>query len=328
MITQTHTLRVLFAGTPETAVPSLQALVDSGQHVVAVLTRPDAPVGRRRVMTPSPVAQKAEELGIPIIKAARLTGEAGRPVLEQIAALELDIAAVVAYGGLIPPEGLALPRLGWVNLHFSLLPAYRGAAPVQHAVIAGETRTGACVFQLEEGLDTGPIFSTLERDLRPHETAGTVLADLAASGAELLAQTLTDIGAGALAASPQLGDPTYAPKLDQADGRIDPAESSDRVAARINGVTPEPGAWALTDEQTPQRIKVIGAAPDTEPLPTATGREPLGSFIATKRSLHLVCGSGTVRLDQVQPAGKKPMRAVDWFRGQDPNRRFSAGEHA
>ena len=317
--------RVLFAGTPQTAVPSLEALIASGHDVVAVLTRPDAPVGRKRVLTPSPVAQKAEELAIPVIKAARLTGEAGIPVLQEIAALDLDIAAVVAYGGLIPASGLELPRRGWVNLHFSLLPAYRGAAPVQHAVISGERRTGASVFQLEEGLDTGPVFSTLERELSSDETAGEVLSDLAVHGAELLSQTLRQILAGAIEATPQVGEPTYAPKLTQDDGRIDPSQSAAAVAARINGVTPEPGAWAETDEPTPQRIKLIGASPDHGSVDVSAEGRPSGSLVATKRTLHLVCADGTVRLDQVQPAGKKPMRAVDWFRGQDPNRRFTTG---
>lgn len=317
--------RVLFAGTPQTAVPSLEALVAAGQDVVAVLTRPDAPLGRKRILTPSPVAQKAEELGIPLIKAARLTGEAGVRVLEEIAALDLDIAAVVAYGGLIPAAGLDLPRRGWVNLHFSLLPAYRGAAPVQHAVIAGEPRTGACVFQLEEGLDTGPIFSMLERELGSDETAGVVLADLAVQGAGLLARTLQQIHAGQIEATPQVGDPSYAPKLTQEDGRIDSSQSAVAVAAHINGVTPEPGAWAETNEPSPQRIKLIGATPDHREESPAGPQHPSGALVGTKRSLHLVCGDGTVRLDQVQPAGKKPMRAVDWFRGQDPNRRFITG---
>ena len=319
--------RVLFAGTPQTAVPSLEALVAAGADVVAVLTRPDAPLGRKRVLTPSPVAQKADELGIPLLKAARLTGESGAPVLQQIADLDLDIAAVVAYGGLVPPAGLALPRRGWVNLHFSLLPAYRGAAPVQHAVIAGEDRTGACVFQLEEGLDTGPVFSQLDRELRSDETAGEVLADLAVRGAELLARTVQQIHAGDVQATPQVGEPSYAPKLTQADGRIDPAQPAVVVAARINGVTPEPGAWAETDEPTPQRIKLIGASPDQGTTEVPAEGRPSGSLVATKRSLHLVCGDGTVRLDQVQPSGKKPMRAVDWFRGQDPDRRFITGAH-
>lgn len=318
--------RVLFAGTPQTAVPSLDAVVASGADVVAVLTRPDAPVGRKRVMTPSPVAQRAEELRIPVLKASRLTGEQGQPILDQIAALDLDLAVVVAYGGLIPPAGLGLPRKGWINLHFSLLPAYRGAAPVQHALIQGETLTGACVFQLEAGLDTGPVFSRLEREIDPAETAGQVLEDLSHRGAELLAQTVREIADGTAHAKPQSGEPTLAPKLDQSDGRIDPGESARAVAARINGVTPEPGAWAETVAENPQRIKLIGAAPATGAADGVDlGDRVPGQLVATRREVFLVCADGAVRLHQVQPAGKKAMSAVDWHRGLAEDLRFVVG---
>ena len=317
--------RVLFAGTPETAVPSLEALVDHGFDVVAVLTRPDAPVGRRRVLTPSPVARRAADLGIPVLKADRLTGPDAEPVLGQIRDLNLDVAAVVAYGALVPAAGLHLPRLGWVNLHFSLLPAHRGAAPVQHAVIQGDRLTGACVFQLETGLDTGPVFSRLERAVEPSETAGEVLADLSRSGAELLAHTLAELRSGTAHARPQTGEPTLAPKLTQKDGRIDPSASARSVAARINGVTPEPGAWAVTQGEPAQRIKLIGASPvDTATEQDWGGRAP-GDLVATRREVLLVCADGAVRLDRVQPAGKKPMPAADWLRGQPSTPRFDTG---
>ena len=232
-------MRVLFAGTPAVAVPSLDALVDAGFDVVAVLTRPDAPLGRKRVLTPSPVAARAAELGIEIIHAAKV--DAG--VTARIAAAAPDVAAIVAYGGLIPPAALAVPRHGWVNLHFSLLPAWRGAAPVQRAVIAGDDVTGAVTFRLEEGLDTGPVFGTLTETVHPADTAGALLERLSHSGAVLLAQTLSAIDAGKAVALPQQGDVSLAPKLSLEDGRLDWQQPALAIGRRARGVTPEPGAW-------------------------------------------------------------------------------------
>ncbi|WFP15248.1 methionyl-tRNA formyltransferase [Citricoccus muralis] len=314
--------RVLFAGTPQTAVPSLNALIDAGIDVVGVLTRPDAPVGRKRVLTPSPVAARAEALGLPVIKASRLSGEDGLAALEQLRAWELDLAVVVAYGGLVPESGLNIPRLGWVNLHFSLLPAYRGAAPVQHAVIQGETITGASVFQLETGLDTGPVFSTLEHPIAPDASSGEVLAALADSGAALLARTTGEILAGGAVAGSQVGEPSFAPKLSLNDGAIDPTESAGAVAARINGTTPEPGAWALLGPDGSARIKFGAVSP--APHVSVDGLAP-GALIREKRAVHLVCADGAVTLGQVQPAGKKMMNAVDWARGLADDARIEAG---
>lgn len=324
--------RVLFAGTPQTAVPSLDALVEAGFSVVAVLTRPDAPVGRKRTLTPSPVAARAAALGIPVLHASRLTGEAGQETLDRIAALDLDAAAVVAYGALVPAAGLSLPRHGWVNLHFSLLPAYRGAAPVQHAVIGQESVTGACVFQLEEGLDTGPVFSRLTRDLRPGETSGEVLADLAVSGAGLLAETLAGIQDGTARAEPQAGEPSLAPKLGQQDGYVDADRPARQVAARINGTTPEPGAWALlagaTSADAPARVKLIGALPGGRSPGDDGSGVPEGSpgdLVVGRTAVHLRCADDDIRLDRVQPAGKKVMAAADWARGLPEGARFLTG---
>ncbi|MFB9070301.1 methionyl-tRNA formyltransferase [Citricoccus parietis] len=333
---ENSTYRILFAGTPDTAVPSLDALVDAGFTIAAVLTRPDAPVGRKRVLTPSPVAARAAELCLPILYASRLTGDAGLEILDRIAALDLDAAAVVAYGALVPTAGLDLPHHGWVNLHFSLLPAYRGAAPVQHAVIDQAPQTGACVFQLEEGLDTGPVFSRLVRDLHPGETSGAVLADLAVSGAELLASTMAAILAGTASAEPQSGEPCLAPKLDQADGFVDAARPAVAVAARINGTTPEPGAWALLEEKSEaldspsqQRVKLLGAVPEELPEGAADlPAPPPGHLHRGRKTVHLQCADGTVRLVQVQPAGKKPMSAADWARGLPEGTRFQTGSTA
>ncbi|MFC7402489.1 methionyl-tRNA formyltransferase [Citricoccus sp. GCM10030269] len=320
--------RILFAGTPQTAVPALNALVEAGFTIAAVLTRPDAPVGRKRVLTPSPVAARAAELELPIIHSSRLTGDAGRATLDRIAALDLDAAAVVAYGALVPAAGLALPRQGWINLHFSLLPAYRGAAPVQHAVIHRERVTGASVFQLEEGLDTGPVYSQLTREVGPEESAGDVLEDLSHSGARLLASTLSSILDGTAEPVPQSGEPSFAPKLDHRDGYIDPNQSAAAVAARINGTTPEPGAWTLLDAEPPVRVKVVGAVPEDLPerdaseLPVAGSA--VGAVVRARSTVHVRCADGWVRLERVQPAGKKLMSAADWARGLPEGSRFQS----
>ncbi|WP_445286223.1 methionyl-tRNA formyltransferase, partial [Arthrobacter sp. Hiyo1] len=191
-------MRVLFAGTPAVAVPSLEALIEAGFEIVAVLTRPDAPTGRKRILTPSPVAARAAELGIDIIHASKV--DAG--TTERIASYEPDVAAIVAYGGLVPQAALGVPRHGWINLHFSLLPAWRGAAPVQRSVIAGDDITGAATFLLEEGLDTGPVFGTLTETVRPEDTAGDLLERLSRSGAVLLSQTLSAVESGKAAPQP------------------------------------------------------------------------------------------------------------------------------
>lgn len=297
-------MRVLFAGTPAVAVPSLDALIDAGFDVVAVLTRPDAPTGRKRVLTPSPVAARAAELGLRIIHAAKVDAE----VTAQIAAARPDVAAIVAYGGLVPRAALDIPRHGWINLHFSLLPAWRGAAPVQRAVIAGDDITGAVTFQLEEGLDTGPVIGTLTEQVRPDDTAGTLLERLSHSGSVLLAQTLSAIDSGAASAQPQQGDVSLAPKLTLEDGRIDWSEPALAIGRRARGVTPEPGAWTTLDGQ---RVKLEPVLLRPEQSALAPGRLAMDG----KRVL-VGTGSHPVELVRVQPAGKKMMSAADWARGQ------------
>ncbi|KRE78713.1 methionyl-tRNA formyltransferase [Arthrobacter sp. Soil763] len=297
-------MRVLFAGTPAVAVPSLDALVAAGFDVVAVLTRPDAPLGRKRVLTPSPVAARAAELGIEIIHAAKV--DAG--VTDRIAAAAPDVAAIVAYGGLIPRAALDIPRHGWINLHFSLLPAWRGAAPVQHALIAGDDVTGAVTFRLEEGLDTGPVFGTLTETVGLKDTAGELLERLSHSGAVLLTQTLSAVDAGQAAAVPQQGDISLAPKLTLDDGRLDWRQPALAIGRRARGVTPEPGAWTTVDGQ---RIKL-------EPVllrPEGPALEP-GRVALAGKSVLVGTGSHPVELTRVQPAGKKMMNAADWARGQ------------
>ena len=286
------------------AVPSLDALVAAGFDVVAVLTRPDAPLGRKRVLTPSPVAARAGELGITIIHAAKVDAA----VTAQIAAAAPDVAAIVAYGGLIPRQALDIPRHGWINLHFSLLPAWRGAAPVQRSLIAGDDVTGAVTFLLEEGLDTGPVFGTLTETVQPDDTAGALLDRLSHSGAVLLTQTLSAVDAGQAAAVPQQGEVSLAPKLTLEDGRLDWNQPALAIGRRARGVTPEPGAWTTLDGQ---RIKL-------EPMrlrPDGPALQP-GQLALEGKSVLVGTGSHPVELTRVQPSGKKMMTAADWARGQ------------
>lgn len=331
-----RSLRVLFAGTPEAAVPVLRALVGSAHEVAGVLTRTDAPVGRKRVLTPSAVARAAAESApdVPVLKADRLRGPEATEVLEAIRALEADVAVVVAYGALVPAEALTIPAHGWLNLHFSHLPAYRGAAPVQRALMDGVERTGADVFQLEEGLDTGPVFARIGRDVAPEDTAGDLLAALAEDGGPLVLEVLDALAAGEARSVPQTGEPTHAPKLTAADGLVDAAAGTREVAARINGTTPEPGAWgwlvpAGEADAAPARLKLGGVVP-THPgedgWPEAAEAAAPGAIVAAGGTAWLRTAGGAVRLDQVQPAGKKPMPAADWARGLTAPVRLLAGD--
>lgn len=297
-------MRLLFAGTPQVAVPALEALIAAGFDVVGVLTRPDAPVGRKRVLTSSPVALRAEELGLPVLKPKKLDSEAQA----QIAALSPDAAAIVAYGALIPPAALEIPRHGWVNLHFSLLPAWRGAAPVQHAVINGDELTGASTFLLEAGLDTGPVYGTVVEQIRQEDTSSILLERLARSGAVLLSQTMSAIDSGSAVAVPQSGPISLAPKLGLADGKIDFDQPALAISRRIRGVTQEPGAWA---NLAGQRFKMgpVSLRPDQR------GLLPGELSIVGGKVALVGTGSHAVQLDMVQPSGKKMMAAADWLRG-------------
>ncbi|GAB2718236.1 methionyl-tRNA formyltransferase [Arthrobacter bambusae] len=296
-------MRVLFAGTPAVAVPSLDALVGAGFEIVAVLTRPDAPTGRKRILTPSPVAARAAELGIDIIHASKV--DAG--TTERIASYEPDVAAIVAYGGLVPKSALGVPRHGWINLHFSLLPAWRGAAPVQRSVIAGDDITGAATFLLEEGLDTGPVFGTLTETVRPEDTAGDLLERLSRSGAVLLSQTLSAVESGNAAPMPQQGDVSLAPKLTLDDGRLDWTQPALAINRRSRGVTPEPGAWTMLDGQR-VKLEPVGLRPDIRDLAP-------GQVRVDGKNVLVGTGSHAVQLGRIQPAGKKMMPSADWARG-------------
>lgn len=297
-------MRLVFAGTPAAAVPSLQRLAASDHDIVAVVTRRDAPLGRKRVLTPSSVASAAEDLGLPVIRADRLDAA----VTEQIAEAEPDLGVIVAYGGLVREPLLATPAHGWINLHFSLLPRWRGAAPVQHALIAGDVRTGASVFQLVPELDAGDVFAELAVDIPADATAGDLLALLAHDGAELLAEVVDAIASGSASAHPQEGEPTYASKLGDEDGRVRWGEPAESVLGRIRGVTPEPGAHTTLDGA---RLKILAAR-------RAPGGAPAlapGALALHGRDVLAGTATAPVVIDTVQPAGKGAMRAADWWRG-------------
>ncbi|WP_345764644.1 methionyl-tRNA formyltransferase [Diaminobutyricibacter sp. McL0608] len=296
-------MRLVFAGTPAVAVPALHELARGPHQIAAVITREDAELGRKRILTPSPVASAAQDLRLATIKANRLDAS----VTERVADLSPDLGVIVAYGGLVREPLLSLPRHGWINLHFSLLPRWRGAAPVQRAVIAGDAVTGASVFQLVPELDAGAVFAEATRAIGPAETSGEVLDALAGVGARLLATTVDAIAAGTAHASPQAGSPTLAPKLTIDDARIDLSGDAGHAFDRIRGVTPEPGAFVMLGDQ---RFKILEASPAPEEAGLAPGRLAL-------RDKRILVGTGTHALEliTVQPAGRRPMPAADWWRG-------------
>ena len=303
-------MRVVFAGTPEVALPSLDAIVSTDHELVAVVTRPDAPAGRGRRLEPSPVKARAEELGLPVLTPA----SAGDPdFLDALKALEPDVCPVVAYGNLVPQPALDIPVHGWVNLHFSLLPAWRGAAPVQHAIMAGDEVTGASTFRLERGLDTGPVYGVLTEAIRPTDTAGDLLVRLAEAGAGLLVATLDGIERQELVARRQPAEGvSLAPKIEVKDARIDwsrPALAIDRL---VRGCTPAPGAWTTFRGERLKILPPVKASPEDTP----TGETlPPGRLLVTKKAILVGTASAPVRLASVQPHGKKPMPATDWARG-------------
>lgn len=297
-------MRLVFAGTPAPAVPSLRRLAATGHDIAAVITRRDAPLGRKRVLTPSPVAAAAEELGLPVIRADRLDAD----TTAAIAALEPDLGVIVAYGGLVREPLLSTPTHGWINLHFSVLPRWRGAAPVQHALIAGDRTIGASVFRLVPELDAGDVYDGFELDVPPEATAGELLEALAEDGAGLVADVVDAIAAGTAVATPQQGEPTYAAKLGDDDGRIRWREPAEAVLGRIRGVTPEPGAHTAVGGA---RLKVLAVRSAPADAPTL---EP-GAFALHAKQVLVGTGSAPIVLDTVQPAGKGAMRAADWWRG-------------
>lgn len=295
-------MRIVFAGSPVTAVPTLDALIGAGHEVVAVVTRPDAPIGRKRVLTPSPVAAAAEERGLPVVRAARLDAAAS----EQILATQPELGVIVAFGGLVREPLLSGPTHGWINLHFSTLPAWRGASPVQHS-IAHRSGAGATVFQLVPELDAGPVWSRRARVLTGEETSGALLAELAVSGAADVVSVVAAIARGERPVE-QTGEPSFAPKLTAADARIDWTGEARDVVAHIRAMTPEPGAHTSVGET---RLKVL-AVDSAAGVP---GSLPAGVVSATDDGILVGTATDPIRLVSVQPAGKKEMDAASWWRG-------------
>ena len=296
-------MRIVFAGTPEVAVPALEALLDSRHQVVAVVTRPDAPRGRGKKLSESPVAERARELGLEVLKPARPRDEDFVARLTEIAP---DCCPVVAYGALLPQRVLDIPPHGWVNLHFSILPAWRGAAPVQHAILAGDQVTGATTFSIVLELDAGPTYAEVTETIRPTDTAGELLQRLSISGARLLVDTLDGIEDGTLTARPQPdAEVSYASKLTVEDARIDWDRPGDVLDRLIRGCSPAPGAWTSF---AGERFKINSAR-------LAGNMLAPGELEITKKSVQVGTGTRALELGEVQAQGKKPMAAADWARG-------------
>jgi methionyl-tRNA formyltransferase len=302
-------MRLVFAGTPETALPALRRLIASPRHdVIAVLTRPDAVSGRRGKPTPSPVARLARDEGIDVLTPPRPNSE---EFGERLRALAPECCAVVAYGALLRDGLLAVPTLGWVNLHFSLLPAWRGAAPVQAAIAAGDSVTGATTFRIELGLDSGPVYGVVTETVRPDDTAGELLQRLSLSGAALLESTLDGIADGSLVPVPQSADGvSVAPKITVDEARVRWDLPAQAVERRIRAMTPSPGAWTLIDGV---RLK-IGPVTVDDPADSTDRLRP-GKLRVNRHGVRVGTGSQPVLLGQVQPPGKRLMAAEDWARG-------------
>lgn len=298
-------MRLIFAGTPAVALPALDAVAASSHELLAVLTRPDAPAGRGRGLARSPAGAWADERGIEVLTPARPREPEFQDRLRHLAP---DCVPVVAYGALVPPAALEIPVHGWVNLHFSLLPAWRGAAPVQHAVLHGDELTGASVFQLEPGLDTGPVFGTLTEEVRPSDTSGDLLERLAVSGAGLLVAVLDAIEQGSARAVPQPAEGvSLAPKLTVEDGQVRWSEPAFAVDRRIRAATPAPGAWS---DFRGARVK-LGPV---RPLTDGPDLKP-GELLVERGRVLVGTASTAVALGEVRAAGKRPMPAPDWARG-------------
>jgi methionyl-tRNA formyltransferase len=301
-------MRVVFAGTPEAAIPSLRALLDSDHEVIAVVTRPDAPSGRGRTLHASPIGELARDAGLEVLTPDR-PRDAG--FVERLTELAPDCCPVVAYGALIPRPVLDIPKVGWVNLHFSLLPAWRGAAPVQHAIRHGDEVTGATTFLLEEGMDTGPVFGVITETIRSDDTSGDLLERLALSGAGLLVRTLDGIADGSLVAVPQPTEGvSLAPKVSVEDAHVDWAHPALAIDRLVRSCTPAPGAWTTFRGE---RVKLgpVSLVPDVADL------RP-GGLRVSKQSVLVGTGSHAVSLGQVQPVGKKMMGWRDWANGARP----------
>ncbi|MBG6214861.1 MAG: methionyl-tRNA formyltransferase [Cryobacterium sp.] len=304
-------MKLVFAGTPTVAVPSLEALASTQHDIVTVITRADASLGRKRTLTPSPVAAAAVAHGYPVLKSNRLDDTA----TSQIAALQPDLGVIVAYGGIVREPLLSVPRLGWINLHFSLLPRWRGASPVQRAIIAGDALTGAAVFQLVPELDAGAVFGIFAQPIPEYSSSGMLLESLSHSGAELLLRVVAELAAGTAQATEQIGEVTLAPKLTIDDARVDWNQPSASVFNLIRGVTPEPGAFTMVNDA---RLKILEVAPVALTGVDEHGNNlaiPAGHILQRERTVLIGTQTNPLELRRVQPAGKTAMTATDWWRG-------------
>ncbi|MGS2663452.1 methionyl-tRNA formyltransferase [Corynebacterium glucuronolyticum] len=310
-------MRILFAGTPEPAVATLERLIASDHEVIGVVTRPDARRGRGRTLHPSPVAECADKQGLPVYKPETLRGN--KSFVTLLKELSPDCVPVIAYGNLIPEELLGIPEHGFVNVHYSLLPRWRGAAPVQAAIAAGDDQTGATIFRIDAGLDTGPVLSTVTTAITADDTADDLLTRLAYEGADLLVQTLTDLEQGAVVPVPQEGEATYAHKLDKDTARIDWEESADVIDRRIRAFTPAPGAWTQWDgakvKLGPVSPLPCTQAPASSLPPSSQVSLSPGEVRIEKHNVFVGTGSVAVALSTVQAPGKKMMDAPSWGRG-------------
>lgn len=300
-------MRIIFAGTPEVAVPSLRALAAAGHDICSVITRQDAPVGRKRVMTQSPVAEAAETLGLPVLKTNTLNDE----IAQLISSLEPDLGVIVAYGALVRHPILSIPQLGWINTHFSLLPKWRGAAPVQHSLLAGDATTGVTIFRLDEGLDTGDVVSQLRHDIPSGITAGSLLEELSRVAAPLLCDAVIRLTEPNFVATVQRGQPSFAPKISREEAKLDFTKDRVSVMNHWAGVTPQPGAWSRVGEQT---VNLVSIRPADI---SSNGEQRQPGVCSLSESLAVVgTGSAPIELVSVQPAGKQAMSGADWLRGK------------
>jgi methionyl-tRNA formyltransferase len=309
-------LRIVFAGTTPNAVTVLRYLVETAKHeVLAVLTREDARVGRKQTIASSAVAEYAELAGLEVIRANRVD----QSVDQQIDALRPDLGIVVAYGALLKKPTLDIPKHGWINVHFSLLPNLRGAAPVQHALISGQRETGVTIFQLDQGMDTGPIHSQVPSLIEPDENAGDLLTRLTNISTTMLDECLARIDAGITAPSAQVGEPTLAPKLSRSDARADFSRSALEIENLVRGCNPEPMAWAELNSE-PFRILAARAFAD---ISDHLHDLAIGTVSAVDGLILVQTGKGVLQLLEVQPASKRVMSASDWYRGSSQGVRLS-----
>jgi methionyl-tRNA formyltransferase len=309
-------LRVIFMGTPDFAVPVLAAIAGQGHEIVAVYTQPPRPAGRRGLEPrKSPVHEKAELFNIPVRSPVSLKPESEQKALRE---LDADVAVVVAYGLILPPAVLTAPRLGCYNAHASLLPRWRGAAPIHRAIMAGDKETGVAVMKMDEGLDTGPVALVEKVSIGPQMTTGDLHDVLSALAADLIARALAALERGSLKLVAQPGGGvTYAEKISKSEARIDWSEPAETIDRKIRGLSPFPGAWCEVDlDKGPERLKLLRSV-------LASGKGDPGTIL--DRELTIACGKGAVRLSELQKAGGRPVDAAAFLRGSTlaPGSRFS-----